>query len=610
MLASLYYMSNYATKDDVKLHQLVMTAAILKASLDKAVAVEGDLTAEQRRLLDMRPSDYAMKIYNQFRKEREIGAVMISSYLIGNPAFYMPNEKYRNLDLLSVKRAVRGYATQSRPLEQARTTESVVEEGDIYAKFHTVEKPTSFYIDYVHRGPRASHLCLYEYMSQIGSIDLKNAPSDSFPFEPEHPKSSTHRQYSVRLRERHGEDERDGLWIPAIYGTLTDVNNKGKTPGQILDDSQNVKNDIAEAMLGLLVPWERLQDLFEIYASDVDKFPEPRDACALIWSKVRPELPLYLQRLAENFTYLRRSKEEADKDRKARGIEIADWEERALDYPEDPQFVDQLEEDENLMPEFLSRQDFQHGFMDTLNVWNKRGAGIGQLEPDSLRAAESPSIEFSARALLPVKLSDILLASNIGIKHSIDEVHDWEQLFRNAVKKVGVPLPQDDDDFELAFDGSEALTRNLHSSTDSLQSTPTLRQHLVSNENIDDLRHLYQLNPCLQNLMGLVGKKYQLNDLQLLTVSVLLTRVCGVDKRRGHGFAKNLSEQFLTYVGGAAGTGKTLLVMAFLRGLDILGRLDEVLLTAPTGSAAAHSEEKLKETDDSSGALLSTLLWA
>jgi PIF1-like helicase len=48
---------------------------------------------------------------------------------------------------------------------------------------------------------------------------------------------------------------------------------------------------------------------------------------------------------------------------------------------------------------------------------------------------------------------------------------------------------------------------------------------------------------------------------------------------------KKLSE---TYVGGAAGTGKTLLVMAFLRGLDILGRLDEVLLTAPTGSAAAH----------------------
>jgi hypothetical protein len=90
-------------------------------------------------------------------------------------------------------------------------------------------------------------------------------------------------------------------------------------------------------MLGLFVPWEQLQDLFERFGSDVEKFPEPRDACAFIWSKIQPELPLYLQRLAENFPYLRRNKEDADKDRKARQIEIADWEERALEYVEDQQ---------------------------------------------------------------------------------------------------------------------------------------------------------------------------------------------------------------------------------------------------------------------------------
>ena len=197
-------------------------------------------------------------------------------------------------------------------------------------------------------------------------------------------------------------------------------------------------------MLGLFVPWECLRGLFEKHSSDVDidKFPEPRDACALIWSKVRTDLPLYLQRLAEHFTYLRRSKDDADKDRKARKIEIADWEERALDYVEDPRFLDQPEEEENLVPELLSRQDFQHGFMDAVNVWNRRGAGIGQLELNSLLAAECPSIEFSARALLPVKLSNILAASNIGVKHSIEEVHDWELGFRNAVKKIGVPLPK------------------------------------------------------------------------------------------------------------------------------------------------------------------------
>lgn len=62
----------------------------------------------------------------------------------------------------------------------------------------------------------------------------------------------------------HGEDERDGLWIPAIYGIFADVNN---TLGQILDHSQNVKSDIAEAILGLSVHWERLQSLFEKYGS-------------------------------------------------------------------------------------------------------------------------------------------------------------------------------------------------------------------------------------------------------------------------------------------------------------------------------------------------------
>jgi hypothetical protein len=41
MLASLYYMSNYATKGDVKLHQFVMTTVILKASLEKSCGGRG-----------------------------------------------------------------------------------------------------------------------------------------------------------------------------------------------------------------------------------------------------------------------------------------------------------------------------------------------------------------------------------------------------------------------------------------------------------------------------------------------------------------------------------------------------------------------------------------
>ena len=115
-------------------------------------------------------------------------------------------------------------------VQQASTAESVVDDGETYSNFHPVEKPTSSYIDYVHRGPRVSRFCLYEYMSQIGSVVIKNAPFDSFPFEPEHPKGSTHRQYSVKLRQGHGDDEQDGLWNPAIWGALTTLITRAKLP--------------------------------------------------------------------------------------------------------------------------------------------------------------------------------------------------------------------------------------------------------------------------------------------------------------------------------------------------------------------------------------------
>jgi hypothetical protein len=75
-------MSNYSTKDDVKLHQLVMTASILSA-LDKATAAKENLTPKQLSLLKTKPGDYAMKVYHQFRKEKEVGAVSVATFLIG-----------------------------------------------------------------------------------------------------------------------------------------------------------------------------------------------------------------------------------------------------------------------------------------------------------------------------------------------------------------------------------------------------------------------------------------------------------------------------------------------------------------------------------------------
>ena len=333
MLASLYYMSNYSTKDDVKLHQLVMTASVFKSALEKATAAKENLTPQQLRLLKTKPGDYAMKIYHQFRKEKEVGAVSIAAFLIGHPAFYMPNEKTKHLDLFWVKRNVQKYANLSR----VDSLDFTDDEAEAFSTFKPTGEASSSYVDYTHRGPKLVHFCLYEYLSQIGICTRRSAPRGSFSLAAGHPKFHTHRQYSAKLRQPGGggDGDIDGLWVPAIYGRLTEVNNRGDSADRILEDSQDVRNDIAEALLGLFVPWERLTPLFAEHASDETVFKDPRDACASIWNHIEPTLPPHLQRLATNVGYLRRTKEEADKDRQARQIEFDEWEERAFDDPDD-----------------------------------------------------------------------------------------------------------------------------------------------------------------------------------------------------------------------------------------------------------------------------------
>ena len=73
-----------------------MTASIFKSALEKATAAKENLTPQQLRLLKTKLGDYAVKVYHQFRKEKEVGAVVVA-FLIGHPAFYMPNEKTKHL---------------------------------------------------------------------------------------------------------------------------------------------------------------------------------------------------------------------------------------------------------------------------------------------------------------------------------------------------------------------------------------------------------------------------------------------------------------------------------------------------------------------------------
>ena len=89
VLAAIYYMTNYATKAQVDRGQLVLAAAVLKKAQEAAEAAaseNGGLPVPEP--LDM--SKFALKAYNRFTRDVEVGAPAMAHFLLGQPSAYLP----------------------------------------------------------------------------------------------------------------------------------------------------------------------------------------------------------------------------------------------------------------------------------------------------------------------------------------------------------------------------------------------------------------------------------------------------------------------------------------------------------------------------------------
>ena len=106
-----------------------------------------------------------------------------------------------------------------------------------------------------------------------------------------------------------------------------------------------------------------------------------------------------------------------------------------------------------------------------------------------------------------------------------------------------------------------------------------------STESVASLRHLqgsFQADPSVENLQALIISQYPLNQKQGMIIRTLFLRIL-------HPVCINsVRDQFLLYLGGVGGVGKTHLIKAFIFGLSIIQKHDDVLLTASTGAAAAN----------------------
>src|SRR5579871_781134 len=131
----------------------------------------------------------------------------------------------------------------------------------------------------------------------------KDASVSDVEFEEKHAKSTT---YIQRLVSKESQ-----MMTVHFNGQLSEFQTEEDSVSGGHPVTSAIKNDFAEVLLGLFVPWDELPVLFQKHASAYDI---KRDACSMIWEIVEPTLPPHIRNFAHNIELLRKSKEDVKLD--------------------------------------------------------------------------------------------------------------------------------------------------------------------------------------------------------------------------------------------------------------------------------------------------------
>jgi hypothetical protein len=146
-LCLIYYITNYATKDDVSPYQMLVKAALLKQSIEKAKAtLTPDANDLRMRRKDM--DQFALRCFNTLSHDREISGVQIASSLLQMPTYYTDNYNFVQVNLWWLRQYVQ--AAMVEPASED-STDLMGEEQCTYQPGD--EAPVSRFDNYKWRGP-------------------------------------------------------------------------------------------------------------------------------------------------------------------------------------------------------------------------------------------------------------------------------------------------------------------------------------------------------------------------------------------------------------------------------------------------------------------------
>ena len=178
-MSLIYYITNYATKDDVSPHQIVLKAALIKRSIEKAKAATNP-DATDLRLQKKGMDQFALRCFNALSHDREISGVQIASSLLQLPNCYTENYNSVQLNLWWLRKHVRA-AVGMPGSSLSDSMDPLGEERCAYQPGDTI--PSSRFDNYNWRCLHLAHLCLFEYCMLVQTKNIRDAVSTDLEFD-------------------------------------------------------------------------------------------------------------------------------------------------------------------------------------------------------------------------------------------------------------------------------------------------------------------------------------------------------------------------------------------------------------------------------------------
>ncbi|KAF4210355.1 hypothetical protein CNMCM5878_004518 [Aspergillus fumigatiaffinis] len=562
-LSLIYYITNYATKDDVSPWQMVAKAALLKERIERAKTAELP-TRTDLRLREKGFDNFALRCFNTLSHDREISGVQVASTLLNLPTHYTISHNFIRINLWWLRRYIRDLI-EPVSIDVDGSSDPIAEEPCTYEAGATA--PVSIFDNYKLRGQQLGSLALFEYCMLVRTTNVRDAIADDVDFDPSHPQSNSHVQRLARTSSQ--------VATVTFNGQITEFQaSEDAVPGGHCKTTANM-NDLAEILLGLFVPWGQLPALFQEHANSM---LTKRDACSRIWKIVEPTLVSHLRTFAANIELLRKSREDSYADAKLRQAPIPV--DGLFDRNVDELEIDNVDSDSDdffmNLDESVSIETLIAAYHSIANRWDREMLVAARRIPSLVHAIpqnRGPPLLH----LLPLNLIDNPAYRSSGLTFFPPSMlQQWETHLKELAKPVDYGHVQDAvigpayelDDFTLNI--ADSILEPMLTEPEPI---PTLPDH----------------GPCVagaytsSSLTSLVSQTIPLNTKQRLVVEkVLREALTWAD----HPYDASHRYQTLLYIGGEGGVGKSQIIKGIIAGMDLIRRKEEVILMAPTGAAA------------------------